>query len=98
MGEEEDKLLTSVLINLSTFMNIASVSVDKRKQLITNLMMYCRLCQHCDKITSTLEVYNTITILPLKVKFSGKSVWERYWPVSTVCEEVGYLHSPPRKK
>jgi len=56
MAKEEDELLNSVLDNLVTFMSIAGVSTDKCKQLITNLVSYCRLGQSSENIISTLEV------------------------------------------
>ena len=56
MAEEEDELLNSVLINLATFMNITGVCEDKCRQLITNLVMYCRLGHCSDTIASSLKV------------------------------------------
>ena len=57
MAEEEDELLTSVLINLATFMSVTGMCEDKCRQLVTNLVMYCRLGHRCDTIVSTLKVH-----------------------------------------
>ena len=62
MAEEEDELLTSVLINLATFMSVAGVCEDKCIQSITNLVMYCRLGHRCDTITSQLKVNITVSL------------------------------------
>ena len=64
MAEEEDKLLTSVLTNLATFMNLTGISVDKCKQLITNMIIFSRLGHRSDSITSVLEVSITAVISP----------------------------------
>lgn len=64
MAEKEDELLSSVLINLATFMNITGVGAERYKQLITNLVTYSRLGHRSDSITSTLEVSTTTTISP----------------------------------
>ena len=79
MADEEDELLTSVLINLATFMSIAGVCSDRSRQFVTNLVAYLRLGHRSDSITSVLKVSSLLSLLlPLTVRLQetwrGKDV------------------------
>ena len=63
MAEKEDELLSALLINVATFMNIAGVCKDRCERLLTSLLMYCRLAHQSDSITSAVEVLSSINCL-----------------------------------